>query len=143
MIEPDHSFSYFIGLPPVLEELPDGKMWRVHEEFEYRSKLLGLVITIPKGFVTDGASVPSLFQNIIAPWGKWGPAAIVHDYLYRWQGTTQRQADDVLLEAMRVLEVDRFRQFAIWSAVRMFGASAWREDAKNPIHENTTAWRSQ
>lgn len=40
-------------------------------------------ITVPKGFLTDLASVPKLFHGITPPDGPWEAAAVVHDFLYQ------------------------------------------------------------
>lgn len=37
--------------------------------------------TVPKGFVTDLASVPSVFWSVLRPDGEYAYAAILHDYL--------------------------------------------------------------
>ena len=38
-------------------------------------------VTIPKGFLTDGATVPRILWSIFPKWGKYGQAACVHDFL--------------------------------------------------------------
>lgn len=38
-------------------------------------------VYVPKGFLSDGATVPRIFWGLIPPWGIYGNAAIVHDYL--------------------------------------------------------------
>jgi hypothetical protein len=124
--------SKFIG-ELIVEPLPDGKFWRVHEQFEYHSDLLGETIKIPKGFLTDGASIPKLFWNIIQPTGPYFRSAVIHDYLYRWQKFTRKQSDDTFLEGMWVLGCKRWQYVCIYTAVRLFGHWAWKEDAKKPL----------
>jgi len=42
----------------------------------------GLTVTVPAGFITDGASVPRLLWWLMPAWGDKGTrAAMVHDYL--------------------------------------------------------------
>lgn len=41
-------------------------------------------IVVPKGFETDGASVPRLFWNIITPFGPIRYEAILHDFGYQY-----------------------------------------------------------
>lgn len=130
--------SQFIGnfiITPSIDE----RTARIHEAFQYQSDLLQRSIVIPAGFVTDGASVPRLFWNIIPPWGQYGRAAVVHDYLYRWQRTTREDADDTLLEAMWVCRCRVWQQMAIWIAVRLFGDVAWCEDSKKPLSPDELA----
>lgn len=40
------------------------------------------IIRVPAGFVTDFASIPRAFWVVLPPTGKYGKAAVVHDYLY-------------------------------------------------------------
>jgi hypothetical protein len=43
--------------------------------------LNGDVIRVPRGFHTDFASTPRIFQNLFPPTGAWTKAAVVHDWL--------------------------------------------------------------
>jgi hypothetical protein len=43
----------------------------------------GLVIIIPRGFVTDGASIPRLLWFLISPFGPLFLGAILHDFGYQ------------------------------------------------------------
>jgi len=124
--------SRFIG-QLILAPNHDERLARIQEQFLYSSDVLGFTLTIPKGFLTDGASVPRLFWNLIPPWGDYGPAAIVHDYLYRWQKTPKAIADKVLLEGMWVLGCQVATYSVIYLAVHWFGGHAWKEDANKPL----------
>ncbi len=46
-------------------------------------------VEVPKGFVTDLASIPQVFWNVLRPDDKYAYAAIVHDYLYWTQSITR------------------------------------------------------
>jgi hypothetical protein len=124
--------SRFHG-PLTITANPDGRTYTVHAAFRYQSDVLDRTVVIPAGFVTDGASVPRLFWNLIPPLGKYGQAAVVHDYLYRWQAYSRRRSDDALLEAMWVSGCARWQYAAIYLAVRLFGAPAWKADQQNPL----------
>lgn len=66
------------------------------EPFKYESDTLGLVITIPAGFISDFESVPLIR-------GCSRRAGIIHDYLCRIDSSpvvTKAIAADVYLEAM-------------------------------------------
>jgi len=94
------------------------------------------VILVPYGFITDFASVPSFMWWLIPPWGKYGKAAVVHDYVYQHHAIKQggvviltfdrKMADKVFLEAMDVLGVRIWRKYPMYWAVRLFGGMAWR-----------------
>jgi len=124
--------SKFLG-DLVVEPQADGETWKVHEQFQYSSDILNTIVTIPVGFITDGASIPKIFWNILQPTGPYFRAAVIHDYLYRWQKFTRRQSDDALLEGMWVLNCKRWQYCCIYIAVRCFGFFAWKKDGKNPI----------
>lgn len=38
-------------------------------------------ISIPKGFITDGATIPKLFWNILSPFGRFFKSCALHDYI--------------------------------------------------------------
>lgn len=87
-------------------------------------------VTVPKGFVTDFASIPREFWSLLRPDGEYAHAAIVHDYLYWQQGTSREYADSVFLAAMEDLKVQPTTRTLLYKAVRGFGASAWEENAR-------------
>lgn len=111
----------------VLEPDESGRTALLVLPLYYESAIVGSLI-VPEGFRTDGASVPRLFWNLIPPWGRYGAAAVVHDYLYRKQEFARATADAVLLEAMEACGVGFLTRKTIYSAVRLFGWAAWRED---------------
>lgn len=99
--------------------------------FEYNNPPVKIII--PIGFKSDGASIPRLAWSIIgSPWtGKYKYAVVIHDYLTATQTTTRREADRIFLDAMKVLNVSRWKRRVIWLAVRLFGWSTWRKHKKN------------
>ncbi|MBX9706865.1 MAG: DUF1353 domain-containing protein [Caulobacteraceae bacterium] len=62
------------------------------EPLEYRvgGEDSGQIIVVPAGFVTDFASVPFGVRNLFPALGPWGRPAIIHDFLYRVKGETER-----------------------------------------------------
>jgi len=108
--------------PLILMMLPH-RQWSVHESFEYHVGQLGsgIVIRVPKGFQTDLASIPRIVWPILPPHGYYGKAAVIHDYCYDHAIESKRWADDVLLEAMDVLGIPRWKKIVIYWAVRLFG----------------------
>ncbi len=103
-------------------------LWDLEGNFRYIT-LAGVTILVPKGFVTDLASVPRFAAGIIPPDGPWVMAAIIHDYLYATQGLagvfTRSQADDIFREAMKDLGVNKVRRNVIYAAVRVGGGRGW------------------
>lgn len=95
--------------------------------------LAGAKITVPDGFVTDGASSP--LRILIETWGgHYSTAALVHDYLYTClnhghpdpAAPTRDAADAILLEIMTRCGVNFWVRWAIWLAVRGFGGPGMR-----------------
>jgi hypothetical protein len=85
-------------------------------------------VDVPKGFVTDLASVPSYLWAFLQKTGRHGNAAIYHDWLY-WQqadaGVTREMADRVFDRTMHDMGVDGVTRNLIWAGVRVFGGSYW------------------
>ena len=118
--------SSFTKLPRLIALPPDYKWFEVQADFEYHvgSESSLDIIYIKKGFKTDGASIPKPFWSLIGgPLGRYAPAAVPHDRLYRFQTRSRREADRIFLEAMDVLGVPWWKRRSMWLAVRV---AAWR-----------------
>ena len=111
----------------VVTPLPDGKTWIILSDFGYEvgCEGSGEVIDVPIGTHTDFTSVPRLLWWIFPRWGKYGNAAVLHDWLYWEQSRSRREADDIMFEAMGVLGVSPWQKYPIYLAVRTFGFLAW------------------
>ena len=120
--------SSFTKASPLEAVPPDYKLYRNTIEFEYRvgNEQSGKVIKIPKGYITDGASIPKWAWSIIGgPVGKYAPAAIVHDYIIEFELYPRKKADKIFLEAMKVLKVPFWKRRIMYRAVRI--NSGWRK----------------
>jgi hypothetical protein len=117
-----------IGLdgPLRVELLEDGLRARLIEPFRVQLREFGgQTIEVPQGFETDFASVPRFFWRIVPPWGRYSPAAVVHDYLYQSGKLARAEADWVFLTLMQRLGVPAWKRNVMYEAVRLFGGSAW------------------
>ncbi len=115
---------------PLLKPFADNRDWVLFRDLDYRLGQTDVTITVPKGFVTDFASIPQPFWATgLSPNGKYSKAAIVHDYLYWTQGCTRRQADNILMIAMKESDVDVTTRAAIYEGVRLGGDGAWQANA--------------
>lgn len=85
-------------------------------------------ITVPAGFVTDGASIPQCLWSIVGPTGPYFKAAVIHDYLYSEANTrfTRRKSDALFKEAMFNAGLDWPRREMIYRAVRLFGGKHFK-----------------
>lgn len=114
------------------EDLLDGKRAKLTAALKYVTEVEAIgLITVPRGFVTDYASVPRGLWNIFPPHGKYSAGAVVHDYLYRRTLMDRAICDRVFLEAMEVLGVSWFSRRVIYRAVRLFGGAARHREVSN------------
>ena len=116
--------------PPALRPIGDATNWMLEEPMHYYVGNSRDHIVVPKGFVTDFASVPGLLQSFISMVGPQMLPAIVHDYLYWEQTCTRKQADSIFSLAMSEMRVPRRERKAMVNAVRIFGGTAWRTNRK-------------
>jgi len=115
--------------PLIVTPLPDGESWELVEPFEYYiDEPDGEKIVVPAGFRTDFASIPRFAWSIIgSPWGKYGKAAVIHDYGYFKTLYTRKKVDRIFLEAMKTLGVGWLKRRTMWLAVRIGAGKIWRK----------------
>ena len=121
-----------IKSPMVVSPTGDGKHWILRETLVYQHPVSEKIIEVPRGFVTDLASVPRLFWSVFPPCDTYTSSAVIHDYLYWFQldECDRKCADNVLRLAMKEAGVEKVTRDAIYNAVRIGGASAWNENAE-------------
>lgn len=122
----------------------DGRqLWALSADLSYRTHA-GDTIAVPKGMVTDLASIPRLVQGLLPSDGAYAQAALIHDGCYRSRGgyvwrrkvgdfhglhrqrpLTRPECDQLLDEAMADLGIGWPTRWTIWSAVRFGGAGGW------------------
>jgi len=86
-------------------------------------------VTVPRGFVTDFASIPKVFWSALPSDGTLAYAAAIHDYLYWAQSTDRETADNIFREVLIELRVASSTVSILYNAVRVFGNSAWSANA--------------
>jgi hypothetical protein len=90
------------------------------------SRRRGLMIPIPRSYVTDWASVPAPAQVRIQPFGRHAWAALAHDWLYAvGEPGGKDLADAVFEEKLEEAGVNPLRRFAMHRSVRLFGAGGY------------------
>ena len=120
-----------MSVPRLEEVMPDpllvcpanAKSWIVVEDFRYQED--SAFVRVPKGFVTDFASIPRFLWQFLPQWGLYGWAAVIHDYLYTSQRMPRWKADRVLLRVMEICRVPRWQRYVIYGAVWFFGCWVW------------------
>ena len=111
--------------PPIVQPFNDGEHWMMTAPLSYQIGNTQHVITVPAGFVTDFASIPRYFHALLAPTGRPGRGAIIHDFLYWEQGCSREQADWILMLAMMESGVDTVTRQLVYRVVDWFGQDAW------------------
>ena len=123
-------------------ETADGRQIALLEDLIYVTKK-GVILKMPNGSPSDGASTPRAIWQLIPPFGPYWLGTVLHDGAYRnilWQlnadGTwtlitlTRDESDDLLLEAMESLGVDLLLREAIYEGVHLGGGVAFDDDRR-------------
>jgi hypothetical protein len=117
----------------VVSPLPEHKYILV-EEYVYKD------VTVPIGFVTNGADVPRVFWSFYPPnRSDYLPAVLVHDYLCSIG--EYEKADRYFKEILVALGIGGFDVFVLWGGVgfyskfiRPFSLGEHRGKMKNKKH---------
>lgn len=76
--------------------------------------------TVPRGFVTDGNSVPFGFRWVFRPYGRMFVPAVVHDYLLRFSAIPREDVDRVYLELGKLEGVPTWTRYPMYYAVAAY-----------------------
>jgi hypothetical protein len=106
-------------------------LWKLDTPFLFESGVLGFIVEVPAGFITDLASVPRFVLAYLIAGGRAPRAAVVHDYLCNFpdgtmaaDGTLHKvpraKADYVFLEAMIIDGVPYIIRQFMYGAVRAY-----------------------
>lgn len=121
--------------PPVTFQLDNGNIQLAQD---WKVLYNGWVFTVPRGFVSDGNSVPKLLRWLVPQYGANTIAGIAHDWLYH-TGTiinlvraepikiTQRQADIIRLDLCRWCQVHWFQRLCSYLGLRIGGWWRWNQ----------------
>ena len=105
----------------VLQRLHDGTgKSKLVKNLYYHSEE-GTIYTVPRGFITDLASVPRILWPMFPPYDNYASAAVLHDHLYTIKTLKRKECDLLLLEAMSHSNVPKWKCRAVYLAVRLFG----------------------
>lgn len=116
----------------------DDKFYEVLEDIHY---INGLVV--PKGFITDSASIPVEFQDIIGKPDdlRYRDASILHDFLYskyNTYGISRLEADTMAFELSLQTGCDENTALLMFSGVRVGGQKYFvipKIDGSTPSNE--------
>lgn len=113
-----------LNQPIVMQHPKDPDNWILVEDFRYKEN--DVVTTIPKGFVTDFASIPRVFWSVINPTELGDAGPIKHDWKYRNGIGTRAQADKAFLADMEDDGIGWWKRKTAYGMVRAFGWGSWK-----------------
>jgi len=82
---------------------------------------------VPRGFITDLASIPRLLRALFDINGLSRAPAVLHDFLYCIHYTTRAEADALFLEALEAAGVGWATRWSMYLGVRSGGWIYWRK----------------
>jgi hypothetical protein len=118
-------------------------VWRILATFRFYPDLndVSTYVEVPEGFLSDGASVPPPFWNLLPPQGAYGQAAIIHDYLCETgkmivsgvpaPTPTRAKVDSLFKQAMVASKVPGWKRNIMYIAVRIY-SKLTRPPVPNP-----------
>lgn len=129
--------SEFTGPLAIREDQIDSDTWSLLEDLFYEVGVegSGQFITVPRGFISDGASVPWPFSIMFPHWApRYRRPSVLHDLLRRSinEGNpnkfapTRRIADMLFLQAMEVCRVSWLVRHLFWLVVRVYTVIRYR-----------------
>ena len=111
----------------------DGGDRILHANLIYYSEKAKCNIIVPIGFTTDYGSIPKILHGIMSPTGKPTYAFVIHDYLYKTGKYTKSVSDEILNEAMKILDVGFIKRYSIIAGLKVGGFVAWNKHRKKDI----------
>lgn len=117
--------------------------WIVLEPLEWRSDAAHVVV--PRGFVTDLASIPRPLRWLLDVTGPSREPAVLHDYLYCSQRdyggnpVTRRWADGLFRLALAAEGVSLLTRTVYWLGVRLGGWLQWGRRRRDPLNADDFA----
>jgi len=123
----------FIDLPQMRPYYSDedGELWELTDAFH--AVVDDVPITVPAGFVTDGASIPRILWRVCGhPMStRRLPAAVLHDWLYySITDFTRAEADQAYRDGLITLGFPRWKAAVEYYALRLFGGSHYAREGK-------------
>lgn len=103
-----------------VKRLPDGSS-KLTQPLIYESAEANGIITVPRGFETDFASVPRMPFAYLLFGGVADEAAVVHDFIYSRRLFPRAKCDAIFREAMAACGVAGWRRWPMWLGTRVGG----------------------
>lgn len=100
------------------------RLWVLLDPMVYRWN--GVTYEVTKGFVFDGASIPSYLRWLIPKNGMKLYAACLHDYFYRYKPVCRKEADRAFLAILLEKGEEEWKSYLMYYTLRAFGWIAWQ-----------------
>lgn len=123
----------------------NGREFKVTQDYYYWYK--GEWLIVPKGFITDFASIPRVFWNIYPPTGIYMPAALLHDFYYACELKSplpyakdmdpRYWCDCLFYDVMKDCGCNWFTRYTMYRAVRDWGWITWNSKGHSEKAEIT------
>ena len=140
IIEPEFNVEGKFTVSPKITPFYD-ENWLLLEDFTFKfyhkSTRKSYKITVPAGFITDLASVPTVATLIFDHPGRYASAGIIHDYLYWIQPCERKFADRIFRYALKAYGVPKIDRITMWRALDSGGDKAWKDNQKDRKNGNT------
>ena len=110
----------------MLDTISDGTAFVLTEDYRVQISPQ-IAISIPKGYRSDGASVPRFFWRLLSPkidMATLGPS-IVHDWMYGRRWGSRADADAWYRDALIANKYPRWKARLTYTGLRWFGGSHW------------------
>ncbi|MCQ2377758.1 MAG: DUF1353 domain-containing protein [Victivallaceae bacterium] len=115
-----------------------GNVYTLDEPYGLVAWYCGKRVCVPRGFESDGASVPRFFWRFVFPSSDTRAlrAAFIHDYIYRTHpyGWTKGDADRLFLAELLVGGVEPRAAYRAYIGVKYFGWWSWWKGGKTARH---------
>ena len=119
---------------PIVVPIPRSGYWQLIEDVHITVDLAGRKISyfVPKGFITDFASIPRPFWWLVSPTDySVLRASLLHDYLYRTGHRIGRKYADWLFYKKLIEDgTPKFKAKLMYWAVRLFAKKVWERYRK-------------
>ena len=105
-------------------------------ELNYHSDVVEANIIVPIGFETDLGSIPNFLHWLFPKDGRAVLAYILHDYLYKTGMFSKSLSDEILEEAMEVLEAKWWRRKGVSIGLKLGGWIAYNKHRRGNYDGN-------
>lgn len=128
-------FPHVIPRTQMLDQEEEGRTnFLVEEDFLFY--INDLLHVVPKGFITDFASIPRAFWPLFNPIDpQYVAGALAHDFLYSSEIYTKQIDDLVFKSALEFNRVEQWRVWCMYNAVNWFGKKS--RDGKKVVLART------